>query len=233
MEQNIKGKAIIAAAIVIAGLMLPVSVARFRSFERSVDVKGLCEREVKADKAIWPLSYKVVGNDLTKVLEETEKCNAEILEFLGGGGIKEGEISVAAPKISDKYASEYGNNDRVYRYLVTNVITVCTADIDAVLELQGKLSELMKKGIAFAGDNWDNPTRFEFENLNSVKPDMIEEATANAREAARKFAQDSNSRLGKIKKASQGTFSISDRDSNTPYIKNVRVVTNVTYYLKD
>lgn len=233
MEQNLKGKAITAAAVVIAGLMLPLSVAKFRSYERTVDVKGLCEKELKADKAIWPLTYKVVGNDLSQVLEETDRSNEEIWNFLIQGGIKDEEISVTAPQISDKYASEYGNNDRVYRYLVTNIITVCTADIDVVLALNGKLPELMKKGIAFVGDDWQNRTQFNFENLNSVKPAMIEEATANAREAARKFAQDSDSRLGKIKKATQGSFSISDRDSNTPYIKKVRVVTNITYYLKD
>lgn len=233
MEQNLKGKAITAAAVVIAGLMLPLSVAKFRSYERTVDVKGLCEKELKADKAIWPLTYKVVGNDLSQVLEETDRSNEEIRNFLIQGGIKDEEISVTAPQISDKYASEYGNNDRVYRYLVTNIITVCTADIDVVLALNGKLPELMKKGIAFVGDDWQNRTQFNFENLNSVKPAMIEEATANAREAARKFAQDSDSRLGKIKKATQGSFSISDRDSNTPYIKKVRVVTNITYYLKD
>ncbi|MCQ2178002.1 MAG: SIMPL domain-containing protein [Bacteroidales bacterium] len=228
MEQNLKGKAITAAAVVIAGLMLPLSVGKFRSYERTVDVKGLCEKELKADKAIWPLTYKVVGNDLSQVLEETDRSNEEIRNFLIQGGIKDEEISVTAPQISDKYASEYGNNDRVYRYLVTNIITVCTADIDVVLALNGKLPELMKKGIAFVGDDWQNRTQFNFENLNSVKPAMIEEATANAREAARKFAQDSDSRLGKIKKATQGSFSISDRDSNTPYIKKVRVVTNIT-----
>ena len=76
------------------------------------------------------------------------------------------------------------------------------------------------------------PMRFKFEGLNEIKPGMIEEATKNAREVGEKFAKDSGSRLGKIKTANQGTFSITDRDSNTPEIKKVRVVTSVTYYLK-
>jgi hypothetical protein len=106
--------------------------------------------------------------------------------------------------------------------------------VDAVLALMGKQSELLKKGIVTGGSNqWENPVDFRYEGLNDIKPEMIEEATRNAREAANKFANDSGSRLGKIKTANQGTFTIEDRDSNTPYIKKVRVVTSVTYYLKN
>ena len=112
------------------------------------------------------------------------------------------------------------------------MITVCTSDVDAVLTLMSRQSELLKKGIVTGGANqWENPVEFKYEGLNGIKPEMIEEATMNAREAAEKFAKDSDSRLGKIKTASQGTFTIENRDSNTPYIKKVRVVTSVVYYL--
>lgn len=223
---------VIAAAIVIASAMLPISVAKFKSYDRTVDVKGLCEREVMADKVIWPLTYKVVGDDLADVIAQTEKNNKIIVDFLVSGGIPEAQINVAAPEISDKFASEYGTNDRVYRFLSTSVITVCTEMVDGVLELQSRQAELMKKGITFSANSWENSTQFKFEALNSIKPEMIEEATANARAAAKKFAQDSDSSLGKIKTATQGTFSIEDRDSNTPQVKKVRVVTYVTYYIK-
>lgn len=222
---------IIAVAIVLAGLMLPVSVSKLKSYDRTVDVKGLCEKEMRADKVIWPLTYKVVGNDLNSALAEIESDNAAIMAFLHNGGISDADITVKAPEISDKYASEYGNNDRVYRFLCTCVITVCTSDVDKVLELQTRLYDLMKGGVALTTNDWQYQTQYKFEALNDIKPAMIEEATANAREAARKFAQDSGSRLGKIKNASQGTFSIEDRDTHTPYIKKVRVVTYVTYYL--
>lgn len=228
-----KKSLIIAAAIVIAGAMLPVAVAQFKSYDRTVDVKGLCEKEVQADKVIWPLAYKVMSNDLTDALRQVEQQNAIIVRFLKDGGLSEGEISIKAPEISDKYASEYGNNDRVFRYLLSNVITICSSQVDVVLDLQSRVSELMKSGVVLNGDRWDNPTQFKFEALNDIKPAMIEQATANAREAAQKFAQDSGSKLGKIKSATQGTFSIEDRDSNTPHIKKVRVVTYVTYYLKN
>ena len=227
-----KNTLIIAAAVVLAGLMLPLSVAKLKSYDRTVDVKGLCEREVKADKVIWPITYNVVDDQLANILAQTEEYNGIIMKFLSEGGIKAEEISVSTPKISDKYANEYGNNDRVYRYLCTNIITVCTSDIDAVLALQAKQSDLMKSGITLRSNEWESSTQFSFEALNDIKPEMIEEATANAREAAQKFAQDSGSHIGKILTASQGTFSINDRDANTPYIKRVRVVTNVTYYLK-
>ena len=144
------------------------------------------------------------------------------------------EISVGVPYISDKYANEYGDNDRAFRYIAKNVITVYSSDVDAVLALMDKQSELLKKGIVTGGGSqWENPVEFKYEGLNDIKPQMIEEATENAREVAEKFAKDSGSRLGKIKTASQGTFTIENRDSNTPHIKKVRIVTSVTYYLKN
>lgn len=230
-DKQVIAACILAAGLVLAGAMMPLSVNRMKSYDRKVDVKGLCEREVMADKVIWPITYKVVGNDLGAAVAETEKSNESIIRFLKEGGIAEDEISISAPQISDKYASEYGNNDRVYRFLCTNTITVCTSRVEQALALQRATSDLIKKGIAIAPNDWNSPVVFKYEALNDIKPEMIEEATANAREAAQKFAKDSDSRLGKIKTASQGTFSIEDRDSNTPYIKKVRVVTYVTYYL--
>ena len=97
-----------------------------------------------------------------------------------------------------------------------------------------KQADLIKEGVVInAAENWENPTEFKFEGLNDLKPSMVEEATKNARETAEKFAKDSDSELGKIKRASQGSFSIENRDSNTPYIKRVRVVSSVTYYLSN
>lgn len=223
---------IMAAAVVIAGAMLPVSVAKFKSYDRTIEVKGLCEREVKADKVIWPLTYKVMGNDLASVLSQTEEYNQAIVDFMIAGGIPAGQISITPPEISDKLASEYGTNDRVYRYLCTNVITVCTEKVDEAIALQSRKAELIRKGITFTTNDWENQVQFNFEALNDIKPEMIAEATANAREAADKFAKDSGSHIGKIKTATQGTFSIQNRDNNTPQIKKVRVVTYITYYIK-
>ena len=219
--------------LVILGAMIPVAVSKFRAYDRTVNVKGLSEMEVKADKVIWPIPFTVVGNDLNAVYSQIDRNTKEIMEFLTSGGISADEISVSLPTISDKYAQEYGSNDRAYRYFSKNVVTVCTDKVDTVLALMPRQSELLKKGIIGSGNSWENQVQFQFEGLNGIKPEMIEDATKNAREAAEKFAKDSDSRLGKIKTASQGTFTISDRDSNTPYIKKVRVVSSVTYYLKN
>lgn len=221
----------IMVGLIVLGLMLPFATVQFKSYDRSVSVKGLCEREVKADKVVWPMLFKVVGNDLNNVTAEMESKTATIRRFLIEGGIREDEITLSNPAISDKYTQEYGQNERTYRYVSKCIVTVCTKDVDKVLALMSKQNALIKKGIALETD-WDVKSEFSFEALNDLKPEMIEEATKNAREVAQKFAKDSESKLGKIKQASQGTFTITDRDSNTPYIKKVRVVTNVVYYLK-
>ena len=223
----------IMVGLVVLGMMFPGAVEKYRSYDRTVNVKGLCEKEVKADKVIWPVVYKVMANDIQSIYDQTDGSNAVIMEYLKAGGIDASEITVSVPQISDKFANEYGNNDRAYRYIATNVITVCTDKVDDVLGLMSKQSDLLKKGIVTGGNTWENPVEFKYEGLNEIKPAMIEEATMNAREAAEKFAKDSESRLGKIKTANQGTFTIENRDSNTPYIKKVRVVTSVTYYLKN
>lgn len=223
----------IMTGLIVMGLMIPKAVGEFRSFDRTVNVKGLCEREVKADRVIWPIVYKVMADDIQTIYSQTDDNNEAILEFLKSGGVSAAEISVSTPVVSDKYANEYGGNDRAYRYIATNIITVYTDEVDKVLALMASQSELLKRGIVTAANSWENPVEFKFEALNEIKPEMIEEATKNAREAAEKFAKDSDSRLGKIKTANQGTFTISNRDSNTPYIKNVRVVTSVSYYLKN
>ena len=219
--------------LVVLGLMIPKAVDKYRSYDRTVNVKGLCEMEVKADKVIWPIVYKVMSNDIQSIYAQTDAGNAVILDFLRAGGVSLDEITVSVPQISDKFANEYGGNDRAFRYIATNVVTVYTSEVDKVLALMSQQSELLKKGIVTAANSWENPVEFKYEGLNGIKPAMIEEATRNAREAAEKFAKDSDSSLGKIKTANQGTFTIENRDSNTPYIKKVRVVTSVTYYLKN
>lgn len=219
--------------LIFLGLMFPRAVERYRSYDRTVNVKGLCEIEVKADKVIWPIVYKVMSNDIQSLYDQTDAGNAIIVDFLKSGGVSSGEISVSVPQISDKLANEYGDNNRAFRYIATNVVTVCTEDVDKVLALMSEQSVLLKRGVVTVDNDWENPVEFKYEGLNDIKPQMIEDATRNAREVAEKFAKDSDSKLGKIKTANQGTFSIEARDSNTPYIKRVRVVTSVTYYLEN
>ena len=219
--------------LIVLGFMMPKAVEKNRSYDRTVNVKGLCEKEVKADKVIWPIAYKVMSDDIQSIYSQTERGNEIIVEYLKSGGINVEEMTVSVPQISDNLANEYGSSSRAYRYIAKNVVTVYTDKVDEVLALMSRQSELLKKGIVTQGESWENPVEFKYEGLNEIKPEMIEEATKNARQAAQKFAKDSESVLGKIKTANQGTFTIEDRDSNTPYIKKVRVVTSVTYYLEN
>ena len=188
--------------------------------------------EVPADKVIWPLVYKDIGNDPALLYVNMEQKNKAIVTFLEKNGIAKDEIDIAPPEVIDMQAERYGNRDIPYRYNATSVITVTSKNVDKVRKLMSEQAELLKQGIAITGGDYKYNVSYEFTGLNDIKPQMIEEATKNARAAAEKFAKDSDSSLGKIRNASQGQFSISDRDANTPYIKSVRVVTTVNYYLK-
>ena len=147
----------IMAGLIVLGSMMPRTVDRYRSFDRTVNVKGLCEKEVKADKVIWPVVYRVMANDIQSIYDQTDSNNAAIIAFLKSGGIDDSEITVSVPEISDKYANEYGSNDRAFRYIAKNVITVYTSDVDEVLALMSKQSDLLKQGIVTGGGNqWEN-----------------------------------------------------------------------------
>lgn len=225
--------AIVAAGLFVLGLFLYLGFGTFAQRDRFVSVRGLAEREVKADHVIWPITYKITGNDLQQLYDNINADNAKIVSFLTANGIDKSEISVAAPQLVDLKAERYGDQQRlVDRYNVTSVITVSTGKVDAARALMSRMGELLKQGVAIAASDYGNTVSYEFNGLNKIKPDMIQEATRNAREAALKFAQDSESELGKIKNAIQGLFSIDDRDQYTPYVKNVRVVTSVDYYLE-
>lgn len=231
--KNLRWEALILAiGMVVVGNCLKNALENFTDKERVVSVKGLAEMEVPADKVVWPLVYKDIGDDPALLYENMAKKNTAIVAFLKNNGIEETEISIAPPEVIDMQAERYGNTNIKYRYNATSVITVTSRNVDKVRQLMAEQAELLKQGIAITGGDYRYNVAYEFTGLNSIKPQMIEEATKNARAAAEKFAKDSDSKLGKIRNASQGQFSISDRDANTPYIKSVRVVTTINYYLR-
>lgn len=223
---------LIAVAIVVLGLCLKAGIDDFSHRDRAVTVRGLCEKEVMANKVTWPIVTKEMGNELTAIYDKIQRNNAAILAFLKNNGIEDSEISVNPPAVNDRMANSYSNENVRYRYNVTNVIVVTSSKVDKIRKLIDAQTELLKQGIALTED-YEYLTTYGYTDLNSIKPEMIAEATRNAREAANKFAADSDSRLGKIKTATQGQFSITDRDQYTPYIKNIRIVTYVDYYLED
>lgn len=222
------------AGLAVLGYLGADAAIQIKEYERSVTVKGLSEREYPADTVIWPIQFAEASNDLGKLYEALDGATGKIREFLKGKGIAEQAISVSAPAITDKSAQQWGNSPRAdFRYTAVQTVTVYSQNVVAVRKVIPQLSELGKQGIVFTGGNYELRTEYLFSQLNDVKPAMIEEATKKAREVAEKFAQDSQSRLGKIKRASQGQFSINPRDKNNPHIKKVRVVSTVEYYLSD
>ena len=221
------------AGLVYVGQTASTALLQMKAMERTVTVKGLAEKEVKANVAIWPINFTEVDNNLPKLYETVQQKTDRVVAFLKEQGFSDSEITISLPSIEDRQAQGYVDPNVRYRYSAKVNLSVYTPQIDLMLNTRKQMISLVKEGIAIANQDYDNRTEFLFTDLNSVKPVMVQEATQNAREVAEKFAKDSDSRLGKIKTASQGQFTISDRDNSTPYIKQIRIVSTLTYYLND
>lgn len=218
----------------VFGYMLSQALIQFKLFDRSVTVKGLSEREYTSDIVIWPIQFTLADNDIGNLYSALDTQIDTVKVFLEKNGIPSSEITINPPIITDKLAQQYGGSQRVeFRYSANQSVTVYSKDVERVRSVMGSLSQLGKQGIALTGNTYQSQTEYLFTRLNEIKPEMIEEATRQAREVALKFAADSKSTLGKIKKASQGQFSIRSRDKNNPHIKRVRVVSTIAYYLSD
>ncbi len=239
MEKDNKASAAILGTclflgLVALGLIVGSAAIRFKEYERTVTVKGLSEREYEADIVIWPIQFTEASNNLEELYSSIESNTAEIRDYLERNGIEPAEISFSSPAITDRSAQQYSSDSGAkFRYTAVQTVTVYSKNIESTQAVMSRLSELGKKGIVFTGGNYLSQTEYLFTRLNEIKPEMIEEATRNAREVAQKFAADSKSTLGKIKRASQGQFSITPRDNNNPHIKIVRVVSTIEYYLSD
>jgi uncharacterized protein len=239
---------LIMVGLIIGGWVLGSQIKATRLSDRYVTVKGLVERKVKSDLALWPLSYKEAGDDLRSVYAKTETDKKAILDFLDQQGIQSSEIELGVVRVVDTQANEYGGGNRApYRYIVQQAVTVRTSRVDQVAAAAQKTMELLQKGIVLNSEGGQG-LAYKFTGLNSIKPDMITEATRNARAAADRFALDSGSKVGSIRQANQGVFSILPADqasgtgeggdagmgyygSDSSLMKTVRVVTTVQYYL--
>lgn len=216
------------------GVLIGGAVDKLKGYERTVTVKGLAEREVPADIVIWPIQFTAASNDLSELYRNIAVSSERIERFLSEQGIAADAVSVSLPGITDKFAQQYGGGPRPeFRYTALQTVTVYSDQVDKVRAAMTKLADLGREGIAFSQNNYQGQTEYIFTGLNDIKPEMVEQATKEARQVAQKFAEDSDSVLGKIKRASQGQFSIGDRDKNNPHIKKVRVVSTIEYYLSD
>jgi uncharacterized protein len=236
--------------LVLGGWLLGMEIKETRLSDRYVTVKGLVERTVKSDSAVWPVTFKETGNDLQQVYAKSEEDRAAVLKFFAAQGITPQEISVGQIQVTDKQANEYGgSNTSGPRYIVQQTVTVSSGDVDKISKAGQKTAQLLQAGIIVVG-GYGQGIRYVFNGLNALKPDMITEATKNARASADRFAADSGSQVGTIRSANQGVFSISAADAGSgmapgedgggggqaenpdaSIMKKVRVVSTVDYYL--
>ena len=228
-ENRLVAAAIIAVGVICLGWFLKAGIDDFANKDRKVTVKGLAEREVPADKVTWSIGTKVTGNDLPMLYEGINLQTDKIKRFLKQNGLDEKEITVNPPSISDLEAREWGDNNKNFRYIISTTITVATNKVEQVNKAIFQQAELLKQGVAIENSNAD----YEYASFQQMKPEMMAEAIKNAQKTAEQFAEASNARLGEIQTAGQGQFEIDNRDQNTPYIKKLRVVTTITYSLRN
>jgi hypothetical protein len=226
---------VIGFSIVMAGFFVGNMHKIGKKCDRLVQVKGLSEREVNADLAVWPINITLTANDLPSLRQQIEVQNEEVHAFFVSQGFEKDEITKGSTNINDVRADIYNSNARnnEFRYIAKSEFTIRTNDISKLQQALSESLELTSKGILLGSKNTWRPIEYVFTGLNELKPSMIEEATKNAREVAEKFARDSDSRVGKIRMARQGLFTINDRDENTPQIKIVRVVSTIDFQLED
>lgn len=223
---------VLGVALALAGWFVGDGLYRARMSERYVTVKGLAEREVPANLALWPVVFSVTASDLETLQGRVEDGTAKIREFLAAAFDAE-EISAGAPRITDREAQGMISAERPGpRYVAEAVVTVRTSKIGAVREALARSGELVGQGVALIR-SYEYNTQYLFTDLETIKPPMIAEATRDARRAAEQFARDSGSRVGGIRNAQQGLFSVEDRDPFSPEVKRVRVVTTVQFFFED
>lgn len=223
----------LALGMMTSAWMIGQSVYAVKATERFVTVKGFAEKELPADLVIWPIAYSAVGDDLAEIQQRLDADKQKINGFLHQRGFSSEDISTSIPQITDYQAQGYSQqNGPRHRYSAQTILTLRSNKVGETKQAMQASDELVKAGVALMR-NYEATPEFLFTKLNDIKPEMIAAATKNARQAAEQFAEDSGSKVGAIKNARQGFFSINDRDRYSPEQKVVRVVTTIQYYLSD
>lgn len=229
---NVVAAALLAVGLLGAGWFAAQGMAKLRTDDRFVVVKGSAEKIVDADLVVWPVGHAVGGNDLGDVQARLEANTATIRRFFTGAGFKPEEVVVSPPRLEDRWSYAYGDQRPPERYRYSTTVTLRTSRVTEALAALRRSGELVSRGVMLNTEEGGGP-EFDYTKLNDIKPALIAEATANARRSAEQFAKDSGARLAGIRSANQGVVSITDRDRGSPQVKTVRVVTTVEYFLKD
>lgn len=217
------------------GYFIGDGIRDFNRAERTISVRGLAEKEVKANMAIWQLNFTIASDKIADVQNEMPKIQALVLGFLKEKGFEDKEISKSS-SLADRQAQDYGG-EKGNRFVASNSIVITTDKVDQVASVRDSVGELVKAGVVLTREGAD----YYFTQLNDIKPTMLDEATRNARDAANGFAQSMAVKVGKLKSASQGAFSIENplsggsseygSSNNSSLNKKVRVVTQVEFYI--
>lgn len=240
--RDLAGAAILALGVALGGLFVGSGFARARAADRFVTVKGISEREVRADLAIWPLRLVAADNDLTRTQAQIESSVSKIRTFLASNQIDTTQSELQEFSVTDAATNQYGSGERAgSRYVIRQTVVVRSLKPDLVLAASQRVGDLVSAGVVLSsgGDYGNGGPTFVFTGLNKLKPQMIAEATARARESAEQFAKDSHSDIGGIRRASQGVFEILPRDQAqgiseaSQIVKTVRVVSTIDYSLRN
>ena len=240
MRNYVVPAGILGVGIALAGLMVGLGFWGGRTADRFVTVKGVSEREVEADLALWPLQIVAADNDLSTAQSRMNRMVDDTRSFLRDSGVADDQITVQSFSVRDAQADRYGGGPAPNRFIITQTLMVRSEEPRLLAAAAQRVGELVQSGVVLTSGQEYGPggPTFLFTRLNDLKPDMLAEATARAREAAEEFARSSGSRVGKIRQANQGVFQILPRDpavgqqEQNQLNKIVRVVTTVEYLLK-
>jgi uncharacterized protein len=227
-----------AAGLAVAGWTIGSGVRGFRTADRFVSVKGIAEKEVRANLALWPLRIVATSNSLQEAQSRIAQDAVTVRKFFESGGIPASAIEVQGVEATDLLAQVYRQGTPASRFIVAQTIMVRTGDVDRIAALNQRIGEIVAAGVVISAEGAPQGPFYLFTLLNDIKPGMIAEATKNARAAAEQFAKDSGSPLGAIRQASQGLFQILPRDAapgqmeEKQVVKTVRVVSTVDYLLR-
>lgn len=239
-DRSLISAALVSLGLTLAGVFIGHGFARGRASDRYVEVKGLAEREVTADLALWPLRYVSTGDDLAATQAQITRNTRQVFAFLSRSGIDTSSVQLQALEVSDAFANRFPGERGGPRYVIQQTVMVRSSSPNVVLAASQRVSELVGAGVVLSssGEYGIGGPTFIFTRLNQLKPSMVKEATANARAAAEQFAADSKSDLGAIRQANQGVFVILPRDQapgvneGAQLQKIVRVVSTVQYFLQ-
>jgi uncharacterized protein len=239
-DRSLISAALVSLGLTLAGVFIGHGFASGRASDRYVEVKGLAEREVTADLALWPLRYVSTGDDLAATQAQITRNTRQVFAFLSRSGIDTSSVQLQALEVSDAFANRFPGERGGPRYVIQQTVMVRSSSPNVVLAASQRVSELVGAGVVLSssGEYGIGGPTFIFTRLNQLKPSMVKEATANARAAAEQFAADSKSDLGAIRQANQGVFVILPRDQapgvneGAQLQKIVRVVSTVQYFLQ-